>query len=139
MPDKTSYWWEESGLRFECLQCGRCCGEEPGSIWVDQEERTKIAEFLKIDETALRKGFLVRRGGFVSIKERENFDCIFLDHETKKCTIYQARPKQCSLFPFWNTLLTDQNIWNFYASRCPGMNTGKLYTKEMIIDLLKHQ
>ena len=137
--DKTSYWWEKEGLRFECTQCGKCCGGEPGSIWVDEKERSRIAEFLAIDEVSLRKDYLVRKGGFVSIKERENFDCAFLDPVSKKCTIYPVRPDQCSAFPFWDALLTDKKIWNFYAIRCPGMNNGKLYNKEIIQDLLNNE
>lgn len=73
------YWWERDGVRFECTACGRCCGGEPGSIWVTPAERARIAGELGIDEIALRKEYLTRREGRCSIKEMENYDCIFLN------------------------------------------------------------
>lgn len=131
------YWWEGEGVRFECQQCGACCGGEPGSIWVTLAEITAIAEHLGIEEQALRAGYLTRRDGRSSIKELENYDCVFLSRNKGLCEIYKVRPLQCRLFPFWPSLLRDQNIWNIYATICPGMNKGKLYTAEMIRSLQK--
>lgn len=131
------YWWESEGVRFECEQCGSCCGGEPGAIWVTPAEIAALAEFLGIDEPELRAKYLTRREGRSSIKELENYDCIFLSRNKGLCEIYKVRPLQCSLFPFWPSLLRDQNIWNSYATICPGMNKGKLYTPDMIRSLQK--
>jgi Fe-S-cluster containining protein len=38
--------------------------------------------------------------------------CIFLDHATNACTIYQVRPSQCSTYPFWPAILQSQATWN---------------------------
>lgn len=131
------HWWEDEGVRFECAQCGSCCGGAPGSIWVTPAEITAIAELLGIEEQTLRAEYLTRREGRSSIKERENYDCIFLSRNKGLCEIYKVRPLQCRLFPFWPSLLRDQNIWNSYAAICPGMNKGKLYTPDMIKSLQK--
>ena len=134
---KEQYWWEAEGLRFECLECGKCCGGEPGNIWVTDAEQERIAKYLCLDMEELRKRYLVRRMGRISIREKENMDCAFYECNSAHCLIYKVRPSQCSLFPFWSSLLKDKKIWNFYALQCPGMNRGKLYTKEIIFELLK--
>ena len=67
------YWWDKSGLRFECVMCGKCCGGEPGSVWVSEQETSLIGGFLNINLHKLRKDFLVRKMGKLSIKEKENF------------------------------------------------------------------
>lgn len=126
------YWWESEGVRFECRQCGGCCCGEPGTIWVTPGEIKEISEFLCVSELELRAKYLTRNGGRNSIKERENYDCVFLARKKMLCEIYKVRPLQCSLFPFWPTLLKDRSLWNYYARRCPGMNQGKLYTAETI-------
>lgn len=133
------YWWEDEGVRFECEQCGSCCGGEPGAIWVTPAEITALAEFLGMEEQALRAEYLTRSGGRSSIKELENYDCVFLSRNKGLCEIYKVRPLQCRLFPFWPSLLRDQNIWNYYATICPGMSKGKLYTPEMIKSFQKKE
>ena len=138
MAAKDKYWWEaQGGLRFECLECGRCCGGAPGSVWVSSAEQARIAKYLCLDAEELRKKYLVRKLGRVSLREQENFDCVFYERNSAQCLIYKVRPRQCSLFPFWPSMLREENIWNFYAERCPGMNQGKLYTKEMIDNIDK--
>lgn len=136
MADKK-LWWEDEGLRFECLECGRCCGGEPGNIWVTEEEQRRIANYLCRDMEELRKKYLVRRMGRMSIREKDNLDCIFYDRGSAHCLIYKVRPVQCSLFPFWPSMIRDRDVWNYYALLCPGMNRGKLYTKEMVDELVQ--
>lgn len=130
-------WWEHEGVRFTCRQCGACCGGEPGAIWVTGEEIRAIAEFLCIDETRFRRECLTRNMGRSSIKELENYDCIFLKRNQMLCGIYNVRPLQCSLFPFWPSILRDKQMWDYYSEKCPGMNHGELYTPEMIYSLQK--
>jgi len=132
---KSEFWWQRETVRFECLKCGGCCGGEPGTIWVTAAEISQIAEFIGEDETKLRENYLTRRDGRSSIKELENYDCVFLRRSEGRCAIYSVRPLQCRLFPFWPSILRDKNIWNYYAFRCPGMDKGKIYTSEMIQSL----
>lgn len=134
---KTKQWWEDAGIRFECIECGNCCGGGPGFIWVNDEEKALIAQFLNIDENELKREYLTTHMGRCSIKEQKNYDCIFLDSESKRCKIYEVRPKQCSIYPFWTSLLENRKIWDYYAERCPGMDKGKHYTAEMIRQLVR--
>lgn len=132
---KDKFWWHETGINFECIACGKCCGGEPGFIWVNDKEIKLISEFLAISEDEFRKTYLVKVMGKYSIKEQKNYDCIFLDKESRKCKIYKVRPDQCSRYPFWNSLLEDKKLWNYYSKKCPGMDKGKHYSDEVIANI----
>ncbi len=127
--------WYAGGVRFTCLGCGRCCRGEPGAIWVTPGEGKKIAEYLSLNAVAWR-GSLTRRWVFPSIRERENGTCLFYDEPTSRCTIYSVRPTQCSLFPFWPSLMKSRENWDDHAISCPGMNSGRLYAREEIDGIL---
>lgn len=129
---KKKLWWHKTGFSFQCRMCGKCCGEEPGIIRTTPLERINIAEHLNIEVSELKTKYMKRLPHSLSIKERDNYDCVFLDEETKKCRIYPVRPKQCRLFPFWKSMLEDKKEWDFYAERCPGINFGRQYTPEEI-------
>lgn len=132
---KGQQWWKHEEVRFICLQCGACCGGEPGAIWVTAGEISAIADFLGAAEAELRGKYLTRSMGRSSIKELKNYDCVFLKRNQMRCKIYNVRPLQCRLFPFWPSILREKKNWNYYATRCPGMNQGLLYTVKMIEDL----
>ena len=58
-----------------------------------------------MDEEDFRKAYLEKRGYKYSLKERVvgmSHDCIFFDREKGGCSVYEARPKQCRTFPFWD-------------------------------------
>ncbi len=46
--------------------------------------------------------------------------------------MYDARPLQCRSFPFWAPYLESKEDWDSLASSCPGVNKGKLHTREEI-------
>ena len=119
--------WYQSGLSFECTQCGNCCSGDPGYVWATKDEVAKIAEFLgrpdgRLDDTQLR-----RVGFRYSLTEKPDGDCIFLKRENGKgiCSIYSVRPTQCRTWPFWNQNLRSQDAWNRAHQTCPGMNHGQ--------------
>ena len=121
--------WYADGLHFTCQQCGKCCGGEPGYVWVNKPELREIAEFLKISETELRAEHTRRVGWRISLTEKANGDCTFLQNEQNKreCLIYLVRPAQCRTWPFWNLNLADQSAWNRAAQRCCGINKGEFH------------
>ena len=65
----------------------------------------------------------------MSLREKSNYDCIFWDNH---CTVYHARPLQCSTFPFWDSVICSKEAWENTGKDCPGINTGKLHEKESI-------
>ena len=125
--------WYADGLRFECTQCGRCCGGSPGFVWLTDEEAEKIARRLGIENTDRFLDLYTRKiGARRSLKEFPNGDCVFLDEETRGCTIYEHRPLQCKTWPFWDSNLKSPQDWNETANECPGCNQGPLYSLEVI-------
>ena len=68
------------------------------------------------------------------LKEKDNFDCIFWENG---CVVYNARPLQCSSYPFWDFLLKDKKSWDNAAKTCPGMNNGEFHSYEEINKTVK--
>ena len=141
MPEKKKTLWYDSGLHFECAQCGACCaGPAEGYIWVTSPEIKLIADFLKIKPGQLRQRYLRRRGLRTTIIEQPNTkDCVFLRRidGQKRCTIYPVRPSQCRTWPFWPDNLADADTWNKAAQKCGGINRGRLYSFEEIEKIKK--
>jgi len=122
--------WYARGLRFECSGCGRCCGGEPGYVWLGKEEIRTIARFLKMPQTEFLKRYCRRVLLRISLRERANGDCVFLT--ANKCAIYPVRPWQCRSFPFWPHVLSSPDGWAALKSRCPGVDRGRLYNRQQI-------
>ena len=127
--------WYAEGLRFSCERCGGCCTGGPGYVWVREEDRKRIADYLGISEEELIKKFCRRALGRYSLKEKENYDCIFLEPEG--CRVYPVRPVQCTTFPFWERYLEDPTAWKGLGERCPGVGKGRLYSMEEIHHIME--
>lgn len=66
----------------------------------------------------------------LALLEKKNYDCILWENG---CSAYQARPVQCSTYPFWSWMIKDKAMWDECAVECPGMNKGKTWTYEEIL------
>jgi hypothetical protein len=118
--------WYKDGLHFACTQCGNCCTGAPGVVWVTDEEIAQIAELRGTTIDELRKKHTRLVEGRVSLTERKNGDCTFFDSESRRCTIYSARPAQCRTWPFWNSNLESAEAWKMTQQSCPGAGQGQL-------------
>lgn len=124
--------WYESGLEFECTQCGNCCTGPPGFVWFTDEEATAMADYLDISVDEFHQKYTKKILGRRSLNEvkikRGMYDCVFLtrDEATGKtgCSIYPVRPTQCRTWPFWESNLTSRKAWDEAATTCPGMRRG---------------
>ncbi|HOK58835.1 MAG TPA: YkgJ family cysteine cluster protein [Methanothrix sp.] len=117
--------WYSEGLRFECIRCGSCC-RGPGIVWISPEECSAIAEFLGLPQDVLIGEYLLEcEHGFV-LRDRLDMGCVMLDGD--RCIIYPARPLQCRSYPFWAEILESRDAWLSEASRCPGINRGRLWS-----------
>lgn len=124
--------WYHEGLRFTCTQCGNCCTGSEGYVWVDDDEIRQIAEVLGVDEGTVRVEHTRRLGKKVSLKEFANGDCVYFDPQTRGCKVYNARPKQCRTWPFWNSNLANPRAWKQTVAICPGSGEGRLYQLDEI-------
>ncbi len=120
--------WYAEGLAFECTQCGDCCGGEPGHVWVGDDEIEAIADHMDLDVDAFEHQFVRQVGIEKSLKEYPDGDCILLDPETRKCSVYESRPIQCRTWPFWDSNLAKKNDWKETCRVCPGSGQGRVYT-----------
>jgi len=130
----------ENGLRFSCVEgCRYCCSCEPGYVFLSQQDLDKLCAVTGMKEQAFIATYcrVVNMGAFsmISLKEKENYDCIFLN--ARGCSVYDGRPKQCRTYPFWMSVMEDEDSWDRESKSCPGIGKGKLYTKEEIDKLLE--
>ena len=132
MAGKKNDVWYSNGLRFECSQCGDCCTGAEGYVWVNQAEIDAMSARLQISSDVFEKQFVRRIGVRRSLTERPGGDCVLLDAETRGCTVYEDRPRQCRTWPFWNSNLKSAASWDEAAESCPGCNKGDLVPLEKI-------
>ncbi len=128
--DKTP--WYAEGLRFECSQCGDCCTGAPGYVWVNKEEIHGLANELGMDVEEFESDYVRKIGIRKSLKEFSNGDCVLFDNETRKCNVYEHRPRQCKTWPFWDSNLKSEEAWEETCDACTGSGTGKLYSLEQM-------
>ena len=124
--------WYEDGLKFKCTQCGDCCTGAAGYVWVNQEEIDAEAKALNMDAAEFEKQFVRKVGVRRTLTERENGDCVLLDAQTRKCTVYNDRPRQCRTWPFWDSNIRTPETWQACCDVCPGSGKGKLYSLDHI-------
>jgi Fe-S-cluster containining protein len=129
--------WYADGLKFTCTGCGDCCTGAPGYVWVNQQEIQALARRLGMTIEAFEKQYVRQVGVRRTLKELKsrNYDCIFLHAETRRCTVYEDRPRQCRTWPFWDSNLKSPEAWQAACEACPGSGKGKLYA----IDLIEEQ
>ena len=124
----------KDGLRFECQRCLYCCSAEPGYVYLSRNDIERAAGKLSLPPRKFIDAFcrLVDFGTFymVSLKEMENYDCIFLT--PSGCAIYDARPRQCRTYPFWDSVMESRESWEKEALSCPGIGKGGIIPKKEI-------
>jgi len=86
-----------------CNYCpGYCCYRLPGaSLLLGADDINRMARHLGISDGEVRHQYLENKNTF---KTREDGSCILLanDRLCKRCTIHEARPRQCREFPYDN-------------------------------------
>ena len=124
--------WYHQGLRFTCTGCGDCCTGGPGYVWVNNDEISAIAAFLGVSEEECQRDYVRKVGVRKSLVELANYDCVFLDGQTRRCNIYSVRPRQCRTWPFWQSNIRTPQAWEQTCRVCPGSGKGKLHTIDVI-------
>jgi Fe-S-cluster containining protein len=129
--------WYEEGLKFKCTQCGKCCTGGPGYVWLDDEDIQILSKRLNLSKEDFLKNHCRNVGRRISLLEKKNYDCIFL--KENKCSLYEARPKQCRKFPWWKDYIESREAWNSAKTFCEGIDhkEGTLFTP-LEIDRLKN-
>jgi Fe-S-cluster containining protein len=126
--------WFKDGLRFRCTQCGECCSGAPGYVWVNQEEIVALAARLGLDVDEFARRYTRRVGVRRSLVELPGGDCVFLDAQTRKCTVYEDRPRQCRTWPFWHSNVRTPQSWAATCQVCPGCGQGDIVPLQSILE-----
>ena len=119
-------------LCFECTQCGQCCTfqSEYAYVYLNPRETKALAELLGLALGAFKKKYtFVDDDGWRQLRTKGEA-CVFLDPDTKGCTVYGARPTQCRTFPFWRDFVKDGKWTDKVREMCEGVGQGRLYTIE---------
>ncbi len=124
--------WYKDGLRFTCSGCGDCCTGSPGYVWVNNEEIAKLAALVRKSIEDFEAEYVRQVGVRKSLVEYENGDCVFFDNKSRKCGVYNARPRQCRTWPFWDSNIRTPEDWAGICQVCPGSGQGRLYQLEEI-------
>ena len=115
-------WWMD-GVAFKCqANCGRCCDEPGGIVYLSEKDALRISAHHTMDvKSWLERDCKQTLDGRYILKSRDIDDiCIYLD-ENKQCTIYAVRPQQCAAFPWWGENLASERAWNRVVEECPGL------------------
>ena len=124
----------KDGLHFSCQRCSHCCRHEPGYVYLSQDELNNLCKRYNLSSQEFIKQYCrwvpyYDGSEVLCLQEKDNYDCILWDG---MCTAYEARPAQCSTYPFWPFIVESDISWSAEAGECPGINKGELHSKEEI-------
>jgi len=82
------------------MRCGNCC-LQPGEVRLADGEAELISDFLGTDIRAFTERYTCLRSDRLglSLIERPDGACIFLEELGAVCAIHAAKPRQCRDFP----------------------------------------
>jgi Fe-S-cluster containining protein len=93
---------------------------------VDEAEVAAMAAHLAMSRAEFADEFCRRVWWRTSLRERADGDCALLT--PRGCAVYEARPGQCRMFPFWPDNVSSEEAWQRVKRRCPGAGRGRLYS-----------
>ena len=140
MEDKEVFY--KDGLKFECNNCSRCCRFEGGVVFLSSQDLQRLADWAELSceqfiQVYCRHVQDDKGQTFLTLKTLASGDCIFWDKNIPGCQAYNARPTQCSTYPFWTKVLGSREQWDKEKNVCPGINEGCLRSCEEIEEQLK--
>jgi hypothetical protein len=111
-------------FRFECQAgCTNCCTQR-GHVYLTEEDVTCISAYLSLDPAAFESRYAYRTKNRVRLTLPKADSCHFL--QEGGCTIHEAKPLQCRVFPFWPDNVAGRTAWKNLRRYCPGVGVGPL-------------
>ena len=94
---------DQPRVYFDCTKCPAFCCSIYDRVQVTKRDLNRLAKYFKVSvEAATRRYTKMNSGERVLRRTKDTiFDeaCMFLDRETRGCTIYHARPAVCRTYP----------------------------------------
>ncbi len=113
---------------FQCQKTGNCCRFE-GYVYADENEITRMAEFLKLDVKEFMKRFVRKDNGWHLIASPTFRKSCFLNKENG-CKIYPVRPEKCKTYPNWPELWETPEAILQELALCKGLKKAFEDTQE---------
>ena len=103
---------------FDCKLCKVCCTGE-GGIYFEDSQIKAAADLVHLSVDQFIKRHLKRRGRVWEVCCDSKGVCTLLGDEG--CTVHQAKPDICRLWPFLPGMLNDQEALDEAKEGCPGI------------------
>ena len=116
-------WWK-NGVHFSCQpNCGKCCDEPGGIVYLSPDDATRLAAHAELDVEAWpERDTRQTYDGRYGLKSREEDGiCIHLNAQ-QQCNIYEVRPQQFRAFPWWGENMATPSSWASVKRNCPGID-----------------
>lgn len=111
-------------LRFNCQRgCTRCC-DRAGFVYLTERDLIRAARHLRLSADEFERRYVYRTRHLRRLRIPRERQCEFLT--PTGCSIHEAKPTQCRLFPFWPELIETRAAWRKAARECPGIGMGAL-------------
>ncbi len=132
---------DESFKTFNCRRCGECCVRGADGIFLYPEDIKRISGYLHLSRKKFKNKYTFTNQTRILLP----LPCPFYDSILHSCKIYQIRPRNCKLFPFFgsdNPLIFEESSLGFHDillsrvmtvnARCPaGREIACEYLKKM--------
>jgi len=116
-------WWKDEKIFFQCQKCGKCC-KRRGVVKFDKDDIRRAAQFLELSEDDFKKTYLRESKGKYFIFVPSRGKCLFQNPDDT-CRIQDAKPSQCSAYPFWPSIIDSKQHWTRESIRCRGIGKAK--------------
>lgn len=96
---------------LNCLKCPAFCCRAAGYVEVSRNDIRRLAKFLGLTVREFEARHIVERNRKGSKRIKSGFGtCQFLG-ENRRCTVYEARPRDCRGYVCWNQ--EDTTVFEF--------------------------
>lgn len=101
---------------IDCTLCGNCC--KSLMINVEPNDITQLSSYLKMKEEVVKEKYL-ETSGTSTLAIMNKIPCHFLNEN--KCTVYEARPSECRVFPGLDLPHFQKRLFAFFIhyETCP--------------------
>jgi Fe-S-cluster containining protein len=127
-----------TGVRFQCVKCGICCGDTKEKIRHILLLRTEAEQITTATSQPISK-FTVKIKDKApysyEMKKTKDGKCVFL--ENNRCVIYAVRPLICKFYPFELKIAHGGKHMFRYTLECSGINKGRMLSKNYFRKLLR--
>lgn len=91
-----------SAESLDCLKCPAFCCRSAGYVEVSRNDIRRLAKYLRLTVPAFEERHIVERARKGSKRIKSGFaTCQFLG-ENRRCSVYEARPRDCRGYVCWN-------------------------------------